>query len=242
MDTNVQTEWEQSAELGELAKALAAAQGEMENAAKSRDNPFFKSKYADLASIKDVSQAALTKNVLAMTAQNFSRGPDAGVRMMLLHGSGQYLACICTTTPKDRGPQAMGSCWSYLRRYAKSALLDIATEDDDGEKAEGRDKNAKPPGANWKPANESGRSAPKGASGTSTTATAPTTTGATSRDPADDGTPITPGTLEDLRFAATGKYPKGKDAKMWLKGLTGIDDPAALSEFEGQKALKVLGM
>lgn len=77
--SDVTTEWEQSAELGELAKALAAAQGEMENAAKSKDNPFFKSKYADLAAIKGVSQASLTKHVLAVTGQNFTRGSEAGV-------------------------------------------------------------------------------------------------------------------------------------------------------------------
>lgn len=146
-DVTVATEWEQSPELGELAKALAAAQGEMENAGKSKDNPFFKSKYADLAAIKSVSQAALTKNVLSVVGMNFTRGPEAGVRMMLLHGSGQFVACVCTTAPKDKGPQAMGSCWSYLRRYAKSALLDIATEDDDAESAEGRNKPAAAGGA-----------------------------------------------------------------------------------------------
>ena len=145
-DITVRTEWEESAEQGELFKALSAAQGEMDNAAKSRDNPFFKSKYADLAALKDVSQEAMTKYALAITSQLFTRGGEAGVRMKLGHASGQWMACICTTAPKDRGPQAMGSCWSYLRRYAKAALLDIATEDDDGEKAEGRSL-AKPNGA-----------------------------------------------------------------------------------------------
>ena len=137
-DTTVSVEWEESPEQGELFKALAQAQGEMDNAAKSKANPFFKSKYADLAAIKEVTQAALTKYSLAITCQLFTRGPEAGVRMKLGHASGQWMACVCTTVPKDKGPQAMGSCWTYLRRYAKSALLDIATEDDDGENAEGR--------------------------------------------------------------------------------------------------------
>lgn len=134
----IRMEWEESADQGELFKALASAQGEMSNAAKSKANPFFKSKYADLAAIKDVSQEALTKYGLAITSQLFTRGSEAGVRMKLGHASGQWMACICTTSPKDKGPQAMGSCWTYLRRYAKSALLDIATEDDDAENAEGR--------------------------------------------------------------------------------------------------------
>jgi hypothetical protein len=124
----------------------------------------------------------------------------------------------------------------------------VAPEDDDGEKAEGRDKGAKPPGANWgkrleEKANEGKGSAPKAAAGSAvasrgTSATAPTSNPGT--DPSDTGEPITPGTLDDLRYAATAKFPKGRAAKDWLKGLCGTDDPAALSEWEAQKALKAL--
>jgi len=220
METNVTTEWEQSAELGELFKALSAAQGEMENAAKSKDNPFFKSKYADLAAIKHVTQAALTKYSLAVTSQNFSRGSEAGVRTILGHGgSGQWMACVCTTVPKDRGPQAMGSCWSYLRRYSKSAILDVATgDDDDGEKAEGRDRGAKPPGASWgpKPANRPA-------------------------DPADPGDPIDEPTLHNLRSVALAKFPKKPaEAKAWLRDHFGTDNPERLTKYEAEKALKML--
>ena len=37
--------------IAELAKALAKAQGEIENASKNAANPHFKSKYADLAEV-----------------------------------------------------------------------------------------------------------------------------------------------------------------------------------------------
>ena len=40
---------EMSEKINALAEALAKAQGEMKNAVKGCDNPFFKSKYADLA-------------------------------------------------------------------------------------------------------------------------------------------------------------------------------------------------
>lgn len=223
--TNVTTEWEQSPELGELFKALSAAQGEIENAAKGSVNPFFKapgkpegSKYADLAAIRDAVKEPLAKHGLCVIQQPLTRGNAVGVRTVLGHMSGQYMACTATTTPKDQGPQAYGSCVTYLRRYALSAVTGVATEDDDGEKAQGRDRDAKPPGANWgKP-----KPAPR------------------QHDPADTGEPITPGTLEDLRFKATAKFPKGKAARDWLKSITGTDDAASLSEFEAQKALKAL--
>lgn len=229
-------EWEQSAELGELFKALSAAQGEMENASKSKDNPFFKSKYADLAAIKQVAQVALTKNALAVTSQNFTRGTEAGVRTMLGHGgSGQWMACICMTKPKDMGPQALGSCWSYLRRYSKSALLDIATEDDDGEKAEGRDKDAKPPGANW----SKERSAPK-AAGAPKSTTPTQTAGQTSTS--DTGEVLDAGQLVELTEKADDRWGKGAKTAFpsWLKSKFGTDNPANLTKVQATEALQAL--
>ena len=50
--------------INELAAALAAAQGEMQNAAMSAENPHFKSRYADLAAIRNATIPALSKNGL----------------------------------------------------------------------------------------------------------------------------------------------------------------------------------
>lgn len=255
--TPVTVEWEQTPELGELFKALAAAQGEMENAPKSKDNPFFKSKYSDLAAIKSVTQPSLTKYALAVTSQNFTRGAEAGVRTMIGHSSGQWMACVCTTKPKDMGPQAMGSCWSYLRRYSKSALLDIATEDDDGEKGEGRDRDAKPPGANW----GRERSAPKAATGATTAAPAPrasgsatgknagapsaniravTTTSTTSDGTANDtGEVLDAGQLVELTERADDRWGKGAKTAFpsWLKAKFGTDNPSNLTKSQAEEAL-----
>ena len=49
---------ETSLEIGELAAALAIAQGEITGALKDSANPFFKSKYADLASHWRTSRAS----------------------------------------------------------------------------------------------------------------------------------------------------------------------------------------
>ena len=214
------TEWEQSAECGALFGALAKAQAEIEGAEKGKVNPAFRSKYADLSSVWDACRAPLSKNGLCVIQQPFTRGNHAGLRTMLAHSSGQWVACVATTTPKDSGPQALGSCLTYLRRYGRSAFVGVCPEDDDGEKAEGRDRDAKPPGASWgKP-----KAAPK-----------------RKQDPADDGTPIAADTLHMLRLAAGDKF-KGKpaEAKRWLSENFGTDNAESLSEFEAKQAIQLL--
>ena len=49
-----------SEHINEIAAALAKAQGSMDNASKDRNNPAFKSKYADLASVRDAVIGPLT--------------------------------------------------------------------------------------------------------------------------------------------------------------------------------------
>lgn len=48
-----------SEQINELAAALAKAQGQIEGAKKSSSNPFFKSKYADLAECWNTCREAL---------------------------------------------------------------------------------------------------------------------------------------------------------------------------------------
>src|SRR5262252_435306 len=49
-----------------LATALAKAQGEMPNAIFNRINPHFKSRYADLAAIREATTPALSKHGLKL--------------------------------------------------------------------------------------------------------------------------------------------------------------------------------
>lgn len=56
-----------SENINELATALAKAQGEMKNAGKTSDNPFFKSKYADLAEILNAVREPLSKYGLSIS-------------------------------------------------------------------------------------------------------------------------------------------------------------------------------
>ena len=125
-------------EYKELFGALAKAQAEMETADLNSDNPFFKSKYADLSEIVKASRPALVKNGLSVIQQ--IKCDDLGnnfLHTLLCHSSGEYIESRMKIIPVKNDVQSMGSCISYLRRYMYAALVGVVTsdEDDDGEKA-----------------------------------------------------------------------------------------------------------
>src|ERR1700679_45625 len=128
----------QSEDLNELATALAKAQAEIEVAGRKETNPFFKSKYADLAELIKVSRPSLTKNGLAVM-QQITTDSDAmtWLHTLLVHTSGQWIETRMRVIPVKNDVQSFGSCISYLRRYCYGALINIAVsdEDDDGEAA-----------------------------------------------------------------------------------------------------------
>jgi hypothetical protein len=123
-----------SEQINELAAALAQAQGAMENAAKNKVNPHFKSRYADLAAVLDAIRIPLSANGLS-TVQTMQIGEHCIVlRTTLLHSSGQF---ISTEYPIAMAlkPQEMGSAITYGRRYSLAALVGIAQDDDDANAA-----------------------------------------------------------------------------------------------------------
>lgn len=126
--------------IGALAGALAKAQKAIEGAAKDSKNPHFNSKYADLASIVTACREPLATNELAVVQS--SSVPDAGIvsmTTMLIHSSGEWIESDpLRVQAKDAGPQAVGSCLTYLRRYQLASMVGIAPEDDDAEAGEGR--------------------------------------------------------------------------------------------------------
>jgi hypothetical protein len=120
-----------SEQINELAKALAAAQGEMKNATLNKVNPHFKSKYADLAMIRDTVTPALSKHGIAVVQGTDTEENTIVVFTRLIHSSGQWIESRFPI-PYDK-PQTMGSGITYGRRYTLSAVANIAAdEDDDG--------------------------------------------------------------------------------------------------------------
>lgn len=135
-----------SEQINEIATALAKAQGQMEGAVKDAANQFFKSKYADLASVWDACRKPLSANGLAIVQSPSVDGMRVSVDTLLTHTSGQWMRGTISVTAKEDSPQAVGSCITYLRRYALQSFAGVAPEDDDAEAAEGRAKanSAKP--------------------------------------------------------------------------------------------------
>jgi len=131
----------QSESIKAIAPALLAAQKAIEKVSKTAENPFFKSKYADLTSVIVAVKKPLNDNDVT-----FLQAVDLGevgpcVETILLHTSGEW---ISTTTPvycnKPDDPQAFGKGVTYSKRYGLQALLGLPSEDDDGEAAMARDK------------------------------------------------------------------------------------------------------
>lgn len=131
----------------QLATALAKAQGEVENAKKVSNNPHFKSKYADLATIWDVIREPLTRNGLSVM-QLPCEAPDGKIGLVthVLHSSGESISERFFVGLKDvSNPQQVGSALTYMKRYTLLGVAGIASEDDDGEAAVGRPAKAQAP-------------------------------------------------------------------------------------------------
>jgi len=124
--------------IAELATALAVAQGVIEGAVKDSSNPFFKSKYADLASVWDAIRKPLSDNGLCVMQLPTAEGARVTITTILAHKSGQWISSELTVTAKEDGPQAVGSAITYVRRYALQSVVGVAPEDDDGNAAHGQ--------------------------------------------------------------------------------------------------------
>jgi hypothetical protein len=131
----------QSREIDKLIEALAKAQGEFEPIVKDTTNPFFKNKYADLATIIASTKVALSKYGLSVLQPPLVDAHTAGVRTILAHASGQYISTDLML-PAAQGSkfdcQTVGSALTYARRYALQAILGVAADvDEDGNLAAG---------------------------------------------------------------------------------------------------------
>jgi monoamine oxidase len=120
-----------SENINELAKALAAAQGEMVNPLTDKPNPFFKSKYLTLAGLIDAIRGPLSKHGLAYVQTTELGDQFLFVRTTLMHTSGQWIESEYPIIIDVAKPQTMGSAMTYAKRYSLGALLGIAAEEDD---------------------------------------------------------------------------------------------------------------
>lgn len=119
----------------ELAAALSKAQNQMSGAAKDKNNPFFNSTYADMASVVSAIKESFAANNLSYSQFPLMEDGKVGVETILMHSSGEWMSNILLLPTKKQDPQAAGSAITYARRYALQAIAGIPSKDDDGNSA-----------------------------------------------------------------------------------------------------------
>lgn len=117
-----------SEQIGELAAALAKAQASMKGAVADSSNPHFKSRYADLESVRAASLPALAANGICV----FQEVTETVCTTKLVHSSGQWLETDVPVFIGKRDSQGLGSAMTYSRRYALAAAVCLSQTDDDG--------------------------------------------------------------------------------------------------------------
>jgi hypothetical protein len=126
----------QSEQITLIAKALVKAQTSMSNAVKSASNPFFKSKYADINAVREACIPALNENGICAMQPTVEMNGKPFVKTLLIHESGEWIAgyteIICA---KQNDAQSHGSGLSYARRYGLQSMVNLGSEDDDGNAA-----------------------------------------------------------------------------------------------------------
>ena len=126
----------QSESIANLAKALSIVQGKLSHAKKDSENPFFKSKYADLESVWDACRDLLAGNGLSVMQfpGEFIDG-TMSMTTILAHSSGEWIGQEMSLPVSKPDAQGSGSALTYMRRYALAAVIGVVQADDDANAA-----------------------------------------------------------------------------------------------------------
>lgn len=146
--------FEMHGDQGPMFKAIAAARAQFSEIKKTRLNPFFNSKYADLSDVLDATMPAYSACGLTLNQLPTRPSADGGwtVYTILGHESGAFWLLQATVPAAEW--QKFGSALTYCRRYVDSAVLGVASEpDDDGNEADAKGSG---PRANTQPTPPSG--------------------------------------------------------------------------------------
>lgn len=127
-----------------LLAALAKAISEMPDPKKNARNDHFKNQYADLGQVLECVQGPLAANGLLMLQTIEPMDAGAVLRTHVIHvETGESVTSDYPLAPEKPGPQPLGSCVTYARRYALKTLLGMVDVDTDGREP---DRERKPAG------------------------------------------------------------------------------------------------
>jgi len=125
--------------IGTLIAALCEASKDFPEITKDTENPYFKSQYADLATLIKATRPHLAKNGLSVLQLPQTRGAIVILTTLLAHTSGEWLSNELEMPISKIDAQGVGSGITYARRYSYQSILNIAgEEDDDGNAAVGK--------------------------------------------------------------------------------------------------------
>jgi hypothetical protein len=123
-------------EIKNIALALLKAQSEMSNPVKGSNNPYFKSKYADLNSVREATIPILNTHGIVVLQPMVNIDGRNFVNTILLHESGETIESFTEIIyTKTNDAQAQGSGITYARRYGLQSLVCVGADDDDGNAA-----------------------------------------------------------------------------------------------------------
>jgi ERF superfamily len=138
---------DRSPELDQLFAAFVKALGEVTEITKNhtakvqmKTGGEYTYSYADLADTLEAIRPVLAANGLGLTQPVATRGDSVLVWTTILHVSGQYVTYSPLEMGAGRTPQETGSAITYGRRYAASAALNLASEDNDAAAAAAKPK------------------------------------------------------------------------------------------------------
>jgi len=128
----------QSETIKNIAPAMTAASNAITGAKKDGKNPHYKSTYATLSSVINASNKPLNDNDLSIQQElgRITKNQTIIVVTRLTHGkSGEWLETDTEAPLKNKDIHVLMSTFTYCRRNAISALLNMPVEDDDGNKS-----------------------------------------------------------------------------------------------------------
>lgn len=129
----------------EIYKKLFEIQKNIGKLTKDSDNPFFKSKYADINQLIELSNPLFhAQNLMVLQ-------PIQGntlLTQVIDIDTGERIESSLEL-PQSQDPQKIGSAITYYRRYTLKALLNLQEEDDDANKASGNAKEYKDDNKPW---------------------------------------------------------------------------------------------
>jgi len=117
-----------------ITPALIAVCASLGAVVKSANNPFFKSKYADLTSVIAAIKPACNEHGLMYLQFPHSDERGVGILTRIIHESGEFIEHEFTV-PCKADPQGAGSALTYCRRYALVSIFGLPAVDDDAESA-----------------------------------------------------------------------------------------------------------